>query len=466
VKDYTAIRRPNSLRLQNQVRLTAILILGVISGFVFMFDFRVGIGILCVSIGMVMFILIQMRAGRVLPLGGLLILAITSCFSLGYVYYPSIQSEALVSYFVPTEPVIYTTALHVIGLSTVFIFLGAFLFVHRTRTVVNLSSGSLLLRRTWNKHSGVLLVAAVVPLLLYGGGYGFGGLLQREHYLDIAGSQIFVSAASLSSPIGVGLVSMVLFSSKTKLLHRLIAMALAVAYLFVLFSSGSRSIALIPLAGLWVYIELRSPPLMRKFLAFCCAAYAFVVMFNLPLLFRYNVKGAGFFPYYDFVINNFSSIFDIQFSQLLGNILFGVPLTGDIALHGHLPSSNFWTAINPMPGSLSGWGGILSQYSWAPATPYNTFGELQAYGTLYLALFMVSIGALVSWIDNMISQFDPDIRRIVVVVALVSVLLVCASMFQYPVRNSTRTLWYLIFGIVSLKLFISHRTWFGRSLVQ
>ena len=242
----------------NQIRLVALILAAVLSGFVFLSDSRTGIGLFCVVVGIAMFFLLQIRARRPLPLGGLAVLAITFCFALGYIYYPSIQYDALVSYEVPNGEAIYIAALRIFSISIFSIFVGAIVFSRKVDNVFLNQKSTARGNRGPMKNTGILLIAGVLPLLLYVVGFGISGLLERGHYLENSGFQAGVSAGSLTAPIGIGIVTMVLFSPRVKALHALAALILSACYFLVLFSVGSRSIALIPLATLWVYIEKRT----------------------------------------------------------------------------------------------------------------------------------------------------------------------------------------------------------------
>lgn len=406
-------------------------------------------------VAVAMYWCLSARGKRKYPLAGVVVLALSACLGLGYGVYPLIENDALVSMRIPFSQEAYDAAFGVIFFSISCVFIGGLMFL-RPPPAQNSVTPAGRLEDLVAGHAGIILGLALIPLALYIVGYTAGGLIYRRHYLEMAGPQLAVSASSIFGPVGAVLTSIVLIVRRSGPHFRAAAAVLLSAYFVVMLATGSRAVAVLPLILLWLYVEFRSP---TKFLALAAAAvslFFMVALLNTSLIFRLESVGAGLLPYSQLIMESPDRLFQIKFGQLVGNVLFGVPLTGDIVMNGQLDPGNFWTSVNPLPGALTNWGTILSDLSWGPATPFNTFGELFAYGITYVAFFMFCVGALVSLLDNVISSFGGALRQTLTLVAVISLLLFASAVFQYPVRNASRIVWYLAAVIAGLSLLRSH----------
>ncbi|WP_104138143.1 hypothetical protein [Arthrobacter sp. ZGTC131] len=398
-----------------------------------------------------MFWCLGAKGHRKYPLAGIVVLALSGCLALGYSLYPLIENEALVSMRIPFSRLAYDAAFAVIFLSIVSIFFGGLFFL-RPPARRQIEDESNRLEVLVSLHAGKLLALSVIPLILYIVGYGPAGLLERRHYLEMAGPQLIVSASSIFGPVGAVLASIVLIVRRSPRHLRTTAGLLLGGYFVVMISTGSRAVAVLPLILLWLFIEFRKPGKLGAAISVVGSLFSVVVLLNASLVFRLEAVGAGLLPYLDVLTEKSDRLFEVRFGQLVGNVLFGVPLTGDIVMSGQLDQQYFWTSINPLPGGLTDWSSILGELSWGPATPFNTFGELYAYGIIYVVMFMFSVGALVSGLDNIISSFDGALRQTLTLVAVISLLLFASAVFQYPVRNASRIVWYLAVVVAGLAM--------------
>lgn len=398
-----------------------------------------------------MFWCLSTKGNRKYPLAGIVVLALSGCLALGYSFYPLIENEALVSMRIPFSRQAYDAAFGVIFLSIVSIFFGGLLFlrppVHR-----QIEGESNRLERLVSLHAGKLLALSLIPLILYIVGYGPGGLIERRHYLEMAGPQLVVSASSIFGPVGAVLAAIVLIVRQSPRHLRTTAGLLLGGYFVVMLATGSRAVAVLPLILLWLFVEFRKPGKFGVSISVVASLFSVVALLNASLVFRLEAVGAGLLPYVRVLTDNSERLSEVRFGQLVGNVLFGVPLTGDIVMSGKLDQQYFWTSINPLPGGLTEWGSILGELSWGPATPFNTFGELFAYGAIYVVIFMFCVGALVSGLDNIIFSFDGALRQTLTLVAVISLLLFASAVFQYPVRNASRIVWYLAVVVAGLAI--------------
>lgn len=398
-----------------------------------------------------MFWFLAAKGKRKYPLAGIVVLALSGCLALGYSFYPLIENEALVSMRIPFSRQAYNAAFGVIFLSIMSIFFGG-LLVLRPPLGRQMEDESNRLERLVGLHAGKLLALSLIPLVLYVIGYGPSGLMERRHYLEMAGPQLVVSASSIFGPVGAVLASIVLIVRQSPRHLRTTAGLLLGGYFLVMIATGSRAVAVLPLILLWLFIEFRKPGKLGVAVSVVGSMFSVVALLNASLVFRLEAVGAGLLPYFRLLTENPERLSEVRFGQLVGNVLFGVPLTGDIVMSGKLDQQYFWTSVNPLPGGLTEWSSILGELSWGPATPFNTFGELFAYGVFYVVMFMFCVGALVSGLDNIICSFNGALRQTLTLVAVISLLLFASAVFQYPVRNASRIVWYLAAVVVGLAI--------------
>jgi hypothetical protein len=402
-----------------------------------------------------MFWCLAAKGDRRFPLVGVVVLALSFCLALGYSVYPMIEDEALVSMRITYSRTAYDAAFLVIFSAICSLFFGG-LVVLRKPQRASFYDSKVRLDKLVGDHAGMILLFGIVPLVLYFIGYTPEGLISRRHYLAMGGPQLAVSASSIFGPVGVVLTSIVLVVRQSHPFIRAAAGFLLCAYFVTMIATGSRAVAVIPLVLLWLYFEFRTPSRVRGLVALVAGAAALAFLLNASLVFRLKAAGAGLLPYMQVVSDAPALFFELKFGQLIGNVLFGVPLTGDIVLNAQLDSRYFWTSVNPLPGSLTDWSAILGELSWGPATPYNTFGELFAYGFGFLVAFMFGAGVLISLLDNVIHSFGGAMRQTLLLVAMISLLLFASAVFQYPVRNASRIVWYLAFVVSVLALLRAH----------
>lgn len=434
------------------VVLACLVVVAAITAF---FDESLVMPAFLVPMSVTMYWCLAAKGKRKYPLAGIVVIALSACLTLGYAVYPLIEGDALVSMRIPYTRIAYDAAFGVIFFAISCVFIGGLIFL-RPPQQADPDNASSDLENLVRSHAGIILGLALIPLTLYIVGYSPGGLIYRRHYLEMAGPQLAVSASSIFGPVGAVLVSIVLIARQTGVHLRAMAAFLLCGYFVVMTATGSRAVAVLPLILIWLYFEFRRPTKLSAFISVGSSLLVFVGLLNSSLVFRLNAVGAGLKPYLELIVESPGQFFEVRIGQLIGNILFGVPLTGDIVMHGKLDPGYFWTSVNPLPGGFTNWGAILGDLSWGPATPFNAFGELFAYGFGYLAFFMLAVGALISLLDNVILTFSGALRQTLTLVAVISLLLFASAVFQYPVRNASRIVWYLAAVVMGLALLQSH----------
>lgn len=383
---------------------------------------------------------LQVRSNTAVPIPFIPIFVLLIAGTSAYLYYPSIQDSALVSMDIPYDSDQYFHALTLFVAAACALWFGAILIIRPKRQIVERRQWDAKQIRSWTP---VIFLGALVPpaLVLYG--FGFDGLIERRHYLYIPGSSGAVSLSLLALPIGVALISFVLVHKLTSPLARITSVLFMALYLVMYLATGSRGLGLLPLIFLLVALVIRRPrPVTALFIAFITIPLTLWGI-SFPLQIRLWGEGAGIQPVLQYLSSD-DLAWKIDLGRIFGNILFGLPLAGQILQSDELPSFGFWTSVSPLPSGMTRWAELQPLVSWGPATPYNALGELADYGAVYFCGYLITIGAAFGLMDNLIARHHGVLRQLLFLAALSTATLFSTGLLQYPLRNSTRYIWYLI----------------------
>lgn len=292
---------------------------------------------------------------------------------------------------------------------------------------------------------------AIVSIFSHIFTYGFGDLLSRDYYMPEAGGVAPV-IAQLSAIVGLILASLTIGSNDFKI--KLVGLFLSVLFVLLMFSKGSRfSVAGFVLA-LIIPIMSSSKGEFKyyKLIMLIILIVSVVPLLHVVLYFRSD-SVYGLFIYlqkFGDALNSlpdgdFQSVWDIVF-----NLTFSVPVT-EITTYGDNSINNILIALNPAPGGLAGWYEIADLRRVSVDVPYSAMGELYGYSPLVCFLYMLIAGYFITYIQFYSENFS-TLARFVGLISAVSLGLLFAILApQYPLRNITRLVYYMLLIFILIK---------------
>lgn len=300
--------------------------------------------------------------------------------------------------------------------------------------------------KTWTLHlrlpPGIIFVIAVAPLvlLLYGKG---SAIYSAPAYLDHTGPAWALSVGNSLAPISLfGLaIAILAWRGGTRVLA---AMTMA-CWAVVLFSAGTRRIALIPAVfflALYLVPDRTGAPRRVRWPTAVICVYVSIVLIGVALRLRGSDVGVGFVPFLGVVQDDPWNFLKPDLAGSLGNILFGVPLSGYVASEApHLSFHALATSITPLPSGLTDWGEIAPTLRVNAFTPYAGIGELANHGWLVLVVFTFGVGVVFAACDagvRSMGQWGLAMSPVLVGLSLLFTLDFC----EYNLRSSTRIVYY------------------------
>ncbi len=299
---------------------------------------------------------------------------------------------------------------------------------------------------------------ALLPLA-YLTSYGADRLLVRDEYIgefQVGGVWAVAETLSLPALLTLGLVYARASGGK-----RSFALLVALAYLLVFLSTGSRRVALaLPFFAVGVWLVGRWT--RWRTLAAVLLCVQAVVLLPLPLALR-GLDQHGLVPYGRAIFTGAILVNDSTFQGVGRNLSISYPLAAQVAFaQPRLGLSDLATSLNPLPGRLTDWYQIAPRLRLNQFTPYSAVGELGNYGLPVLSAYMITVGYLFG-VAARLSQRARSTWK----VYLDAVVLGCAGMFavlslQYNLRSVTRLPLYLLI-IVALAIFASNASFLQTS---
>ena len=299
-----------------------------------------------------------------------------------------------------------------------------------------------------------IVIASTIPLVCGIAGLSISGMWRRSSYLETGGPVVLVKLALLLLPVGLAGTAILLFSP-THRRGRFWGVLLLALYTAYLISKSSRALALVPVVILGIYVLMSHGLRTRRGISILAGiATLLLALFSLHLALALREGDAGLGPYFARAASDPGILWGVHLSDVLGNVLFSVPLTGFIALHDtRLPFSYFLTSINPLPGSLTDWGFIKNGLRVNANTPFNTLGELALYGAPVLAGYFAAVAFVTTRLQMKASKLVGLENLLAHLVVAACATLFSVSVLQYNVRSSTRAVWYAVLVVVALQVF-------------
>jgi hypothetical protein len=405
-------------------------------------------------------VLLRKATGRPLPFAAIVIVVLNLVGATGYLYFDDLAAAGGVSSNLTRGPLEYAAAAKVFALASAAVFAGGLLAALRRMRPYSASVRPAAVHDVVAAVSrmprSALLIGSSIPVLLSFVGGGPAALLSRASYLTATGPAWMVELGGSLTPVGLAGISFILFD-KARPVGRIWASFLLVAYGLVLFSRGTRELAVVPLLLLASYLLQATDRRGRRRIVVTTlfAGLASLLLLQLTLTLRGEAGAAGLAPYVSALMRNPTAAFSFAggVGPVVANVLFSVPLTGYLAANvTALPSSDLLTSLTPMPSQFTDWAQLEPILRFDIYTPYSTLGELAIQGTAVLCLYFLLVGAVVTWLQ-MSSANLGGLRSLVLQLGLGPLLVLFSlTVLQYNLRPSTRFLWYALAFYVVVRL--------------
>ena len=385
-------------------------------------------------------VLMQLNRGRKLAMPGVLLAAVYPIVgAAGYIAYryfhpPYIPSQAEVFY----EP-LRTSTLYSFFIAGVGVACGTMLCAlvsYQAGSDRRLEPLARIQTTVGQLSAGSLMVASLLPAMLYVEGRGPSTLLSADYYLQYTGPQWAAKIGFALIPVGA-LVACVL--ARRSGATRLVGIAMVSIYILVLVAAATRALALVPLA--WVaggWLNSKSP----KRRSLVIAAALTLVLVNVPVVLR-SEPMQGLIPFWHVIIATPGYVLVPNWGRTINNLLFSVPLanfveTTPVGLHA------IFVSVDPLPGGSAGWSQISESLRVNLFTPFSAIGEVFSESPLLGFIYFSVTGFLISycWRSRPAqSGWAASVRSIVVLGVTV---LFGAQSFEYNTRSVSRLIYYML----------------------
>lgn len=296
----------------------------------------------------------------------------------------------------------------------------------------------------------IMLAVAVVPVLMLVASLGT-AFISRDVYLAGGlGLRALYGVGQQLATATIAIVGYLLIAGSRA--QRVSAGVLMVVYFALLFSMGSRRIALAPVV-LALGMIMAKPT--RVWLKLLIAGALATLLLPLPLLLR-GSQAHGLLPYLG-ALQSYD-LGEVDWLTTLNNILISYPTTALTAFHvNQIPLDNLFISLNPLPGDIAGWYEISGSMSLNAWTPFSTIGELWNYGPLAALAVWVGLGALSAALDGAVRKLwvggIPFVALAVVGLAAIFAI----QALQYNVRQSTRMMLYATLVAIAGAVYLHFR---------
>ncbi|UKA62100.1 hypothetical protein [Arthrobacter sp. FW306-04-A] len=284
----------------------------------------------------------------------------------------------------------------------------------------------------------VTVLLSAVPLLVIVADIGIPDILLRDSYL-------FASQGSFTGSIGTSLAAGMIvvlgyFFGSTSGPKRALVLVLFLGYATVLFSMGSRRLALIPILFAVGSFVARNSRITR--FGVVVGAGLTALLLPLSLTFRASLTH-GVIPYFESAAT--FRFADADWWASINNVLVSFPIIGATA-YGNLTiyASDLWISLNPISGDSAGWYEIAPRLRLNAYTPTAGIGELANVGWVPVVLFAIALGALLSWVEIAVRRHLLGGSRIFAALLIGLTGFFALQMVQYNLRSAVRMLVYLV----------------------
>lgn len=289
----------------------------------------------------------------------------------------------------------------------------------------------------------LVLASALVLLVTY---VGYGESLIAGSYLGGTGPDWAVIASNSLTPLAVIAACVAAFRPGR---FRFAAILLLALWILVLFGRSSRSLAAIP--AFLLFGRLMAGKRVG-WVAITLAAVGTIVLLQLPLALRVNESGVGIVPLGTALLTETDAVLGaFDPAGILGNILFSAPLGAFVAAQP-IPWDAFLVSISPLQGESVGWADVNLTLKVDATTPFNAIGEIAAQGWQVILIGGFLIGAILATAERVARSTPGVFGTLSVVLVLALTALYSVTVLQYNLRSSTRLLWYLLAGVILLRL--------------
>lgn len=331
---------------------------------------------------------------------------------------------------------------YLFALTSLLVLVGAAVVLMASRAPARVRLKSL---HTGQRRSVALLILSLAPLMLIANSLG-STLISRDVYLAGEGGSNFFALGQQLAIASVAVAGNVVASKRG--FPRLLAWLIALAYVVLFFSLGSRRLALAPLAFALGFVMAR-PRSSAK--ALLLGALAAIPLLPLPLYLR-GLGRHGLNPY--FIALTSYDFASVDWAQTVNNVLIAFPISGITAFASNpIPLRNLLISVNPSPGFLAGWYEISASMALNRWTPFSAIGEGGNYGGVWLAAIWFSIGLLLGWLEIRMASFIRRGQSIIAIAIVGLVSLFAVQAIQYSLRASTRLLVYAVVIVMATKLY-------------
>ncbi|WP_264695244.1 hypothetical protein [Candidatus Nitrosacidococcus sp. I8] len=149
------------------------------------------------------------------------------------------------------------------------------------------------------------------------------------------------------------------------------------------------------------------------------------------------------------LIDDNGSLYFDYVNNLIRNTAFGVPLTAYMKNSAPLPKTLLIIGINPLPSfitlpGLPDWKQVRESLYIKAFVPYGTLGELVNYGWVWLFFYYFFVGVIATWVDIKLRIYKENRKRFGFFISNGLLFLFALSSTEYPLRSSTRLLYYAV----------------------
>lgn len=286
----------------------------------------------------------------------------------------------------------------------------------------------------------IVLGAVTAVVLLTGAGAG--ALWSRDSYQGFGRHPTLLSLGELL--LIPALLSLFMAYWRAGAGRRIVLVALAALVFFYAFATSGRAMALAPgllllsrVLALGVRLSWRSSAL--------CGSSTFLLLCVALTLRGAQYHGAA--PYLAFLASHLGQVFSVGAGRVSQNLLQSFAFTDYLAF-GHTPLDRHYTVVslNPLPGSMAGWGAVAPQLRLNAVVPYNTLGHLANASRVMLTAYGLLAGCMMGAGVRQMERLPGSLARAMAFGGTMYFVLIS---LQYPLRSSTRMLYY---GLVILTL--------------
>jgi hypothetical protein len=285
---------------------------------------------------------------------------------------------------------------------------------------------------------GLTVLLSAVPLVAIVSDMGLDQVISRNSYL-------FASQGSFTGSIGTSLAAGMIvvlgyFFGSSRGANRFFVFALFAGYALVIFSMGSRRLALIPIlfaVGVFVATNTR-----KTRIGVVVGGLLTAILLPISLTLRGSWMH-GVVPYMDSVRN--FQFANADWLAALNNVLVSFPIIGATAYgNATLTASDLWISLNPISGDSAGWYEIAPKLRLNAYTPMAGIGELANVGWTPVILFTAVMGLLLAWVEIAVRRHLVGGSRIFAALLIGLTGFFALQMVQYNLRSAVRMLVYLV----------------------